>query len=177
MACVEANIDDIFPHTAYIDKDDYRVAYDYELKPYQIEAVYKAVVLAKHRKFLEAAECISPAVSSLDSNPRIRQLTYYSFADQYDKVVEICEKICRFDERPELVCYANQLLGYCYEEGRGVEKDLLKAFRHFNAMRLCNDISDDDYQLLDNFLERHPELKELPEVQNALAPIDDDEDY
>jgi len=177
MAYVEANIDDIYPHTAYIDKDDYRIAYDVELNPYQIEAVYKALVLAKHGKYLEAAECITPAVSSMDPNPRTRQLSYYGIAEQHDKVVEICEKICRFDERPELVCYANQLLGFCHEEGRGVEKDLLKAFRHFNGMRLCNDISDDDYQLLDNFLERHPELKELPEVQNALAPIDDDEDY
>lgn len=177
MAYVEADVDDILPHTAYIDKDDYRVASDYELSSRQIDAVYKAVVLAKHGKFLEAAECIRPAVSSMDPNPRIRQLGYYSFAEQYDKVVEICEKICRFDERPDLVSYANLLLGYCYEEGRGAEKDLMKAFNCFKEVRSYDYISDEYFEQLDLFLERHPELKELPEVQKALASPEYDDDF
>lgn len=171
MAYVEANVDDIYPHTNYIDKEDYRVASDFALSSRQIEAVYKAVVLAKHGKYLEAAECIRPAVSSIDPNPKTRQIAYYSFAEQYDKVVEICENICRFDERPDLVSYANLLLGFCYEEGHGVEKDLMQAFNYFIAVRKDDEISDEDYMQLDIFLERHPELKELPEVQNALAPI------
>lgn len=177
MAYVEANVDDIYPQTSYLDKDDYRVASDFALMPHQIDAVYEASVLAKHGKYFEAAERIRPAVSSMDPNPRTRQLSYYSFAEQYDKVVEICEKICKFDERPDLVSYANLLLGFFYEEGRGVEKDLMRAFNCFKDARLYDEISDEDFQLLDNFLDRHPELKELPEVQNALAPYDDDEEF
>ena len=177
IACVEANVDDIYPHTNYIDKEDYRVASDFDLSSRQIEAVYKAVVLAKHGKYLEAAECIRPAVSSMDSNPRTRQLAYYSIAEQHDKIVEICEKICRFDERPDLLSYANLLLGFCYEEGKGVKQDLIQAFRHFNAVRFENNISDDDYQQLNEFLKRHPEMLELPEIKNALAPFDDEDDY
>lgn len=177
MAYVEANIDDIFPHTVYIDKDDYRIANDLELLPYQIDAIYKAYVLAKHGKHLEAAECITPAVSSYDPSPLMRQISYYFLAEQYGKLLEKCKSIVKYDERSTLVVFADILLGACYEQGRGVEKDLMQAFKYLNAVRIEDDVSDEDYQQLDDFLERHPEMKEFPEVQDALAQFDDDDEY
>lgn len=177
MAYVEENIDDDFPHTIYIKSDGDFVASDFELKTNQIEAVYKSSILARFGKHAEAAECIVPAISSLDPKPMRLLLLYYTLAEHYDKLIERCNKIIKYDERSELVVLAKLLLATAYEEGKGVEQDLIQAFRHFNAVRLENSISNYDYQQVDDFLKRHPEMLELPEVQSALAPFNDDEDY
>lgn len=104
-------------------------------------------------------------------------LSYYALAEQYDKLIERCNKIIKYDERSDLVVFARLLLGIAYEEGKGIEQDLIQAFRQFNAVRFENNISDYDYQQLDEFLKRHPEMLELPEVKNALAPFDEDNDF
>lgn len=172
MACVA---DKVF--NKYIDRDGEYIATESESKPEHIEAIYKASVLAKYGKHAEAAECILPAVSSYDSNPMKLLLSYYALAEQYDKLIEKCNKIIKYDERSELVVLAKLLLAIAYEEGKGVEQDLIQAFRYFNAVRLENNISDNDYQQLDEFLKRHPEMLELPEVQSALAIFDEDDDF
>ena len=177
LAYVEENVDDNFPHTFYIESDGNVVASDFELKPSQIEAVYKSSILARFGKHAEAAECISPALGSLDSRPAKQYLTYLALAEQYDKLIERCNKIIKYDERSELVVLADILLATAYEEGKGVEKDLIQAFRYYDSVRQERDISDKDYQQVDEFLKRHPEMLELPEVQSALAPFDDDEEY
>ncbi len=161
----------------YIDRDGEYIATESESKPEHIEAIYRAGVLARFGKYAEAAECILPAVSSLDANPMKSLLLYYTLAEQYDKLIERCNKIVKYDERSELVVLARLLLGTAYEEGKGVKQDLIQAFRYFNAVRLENNISDDDYQQVDAFLKRHPEMLELPEVKNALAPFDEDNDF
>ena len=177
MAYVEANVEEVFPVNYYIDDEGYNIASDFELLPHQIDAVYKAVVLYCFGKYDEAAEAILPALGTLDPGPSMRYLSYLFLAKEYDKLIEKCNKITKFDERTELRVKARRLLGVCYEEGFGTEKDMILAFRNYNLIRLENDISDEAYELLDDFLKRHPEMLELPEVQSALAPFDEDEDY
>ena len=177
MAYVEENGDDDFPFTYYIECNGGFVASDYELNTIQIEAIYKSSVLARFRKHAEAAECILPAVRSMDTKPMRLLLVYYTLAEQYDKLIERCNNIIKYDERPDLVVLAELLLATAYEVGKGVEQDLIQAFRHYDAVRSMNDISDEDYQELDDFLKRHPEMLELPEVKRALAPFDDDEEF
>ena len=172
MACV---VDKIY--NKYINRDGEYIATESEPKPEHIEAIYRAGVLAKFGKHAQAAECILPAVSSFDSNPMKLLLSYYALAEQYDKLIESCNKIIKYDERSDLVVFARLLLAMAYEEGKGVDQDLIKAFRHFNAVRLENNISNDDYWQLDEFLKRHPEMLELPEVKKALAPFDEDNDF
>ena len=172
MACVADKI-----YNKYINRDGEYIATESESKPEHIEAIYRAGVLAKFGKHAQAAECILPAVSSFDSNPMKLLLSYYALAEQYDKLIERCNKIIKYDERSDLVVFARLLLGTAYEEGKGIEQDLIQAFRQFNAVRFENNISDYDYQQLDEFLKRHPEMLELPEVKNALAPFDEDNDF
>ena len=177
MAYVEANVEEVFPVTYYIDDEGYNIASDFELLPHQIDAVYKAVVLYCFGKYDEAADVILPALGTLDSGPTMRYLSYLLLAERYDKLIEKCDKIIKYDERSELLVKARRLLGVCYEEGFGTEKDMIQAFRNYNLIRLENDISDEDYELLDDFLRRHPEMLELPEVKNALEPYDEDFDW
>ena len=179
MAFVEENVEEVFPVTLYIDDEGNHIASDFELMPHQIEAVYNADVLCRFRKYNEAAEAILPALGTGDSGPALNHLSYLALAEQYDKLIERCNRIIKYDGRSELVVLAELLLATAYEEGKGVEQDLIQAFRHFNAVRLENNISDDDYQQVDDFIKRHPGMLDLPEVQSALAPYeeDDNEDY
>jgi tetratricopeptide (TPR) repeat protein len=167
--------DEVF--NKYIDRDGEYIATESESKPEHIEAIYRAGVLARFGKHAEAAECILPAVSSIDANPMKSLLLYYTLAEQYDKLIEWCNKIVKYDDRSDLVVIARLLLAMAYEDGKGVEQDLIQAFRYFNSVRFENNISDDDYKQVDEFLKRHPEMLELPEVKNALAPLDEDEDF
>ena len=167
--------DEVF--NKYIDRDGEYIATESESKPEHIEAIYRAGVLARFGKHAEAAECILPAVSSIDANPMKSLLLYYTLAEQYDKLIERCNKIVKYDDRSDLVVIARLLLAMAYEDGKGVEQDLIQAFRYFNSVRFENNISDDDYKQVDEFLKRHPEMLELPEVKNALAPLDEDEDF
>lgn len=169
MACVADKV-----YNKYINRDGEYIATESESTSEHIEAIYRAGVLARFGKHAEAAECILPAVSSLDANPMKLLLSYYALAEQYDKLIERCNRIIKYDERSELVILARLLLAIAYEEGKGVDQDLIQAFRQFNAVRFETNISDDDYQQLDEFLKRHPEMLELPEVKNALAPFDED---
>lgn len=180
MACVESNTENDFdwPYTFYIDHENYYIASDFELLAHQIKAVYKASVLASFGKYKEAAESIQPALGTLDSNPMMRLLKYYYWGEEYNKLIERCRKILKFSEHSELCVMADIALADCYEYGQGVEADLMIAFNYYNAIRFENNISDDDYNLVEEFLDRHPELKELPEVQNSLnITFDDEEDY
>lgn len=130
MACVADKI-----YNKYINRDGEYIATESESKPEHIEAIYRAGVLAKFGKHAQAAECILPAVSSFDPNPMKLLLSYYALAEQYDKLIERCNKIIKYDECSELVVLAELLLGIAYEEGKGVDQDLIQAFRHFNAVR------------------------------------------
>lgn len=180
MACVESNAENGFDwqYTFYIDHENCNIASKFELLAHQIKAVYKASVLARFGKYKEAAESIQPALGTLDPNPMMKLLTYYSLGEQYDKLIERCHKILKLSEHSELCVMADIALADCYEYGHGVEADLMSAFNYYNAIRLENNISDDDYNLVEEFLDRHPELKELPEVQNSLnITFDDEEDY
>ena len=163
MACVADKV-----YNKYINRDGEYIATESESKPEHIEAIYRAGVLAKFGKHAQAAECILPAVSSYDSNPMKLLLSYYALAEQYDKLIERCNKIIKYDERSELVVFAKLLLGIAYEEGKGVDQDLIQAFRHFNAVRLENNISDYDYQQLDDFFKRHPEMIDIVDTVKKL---------
>lgn len=168
MACVA---DKVF--NKFIDSDGDYIATESESKPEHIKAIYRAGILARFGKHAEAAECILPAVRPNDPNTMKLLLSYYALAEQYDKLIEKCNIIVKSKGCSELVVLAELLLATAYEEGKGVEQDLIQAFRHFKAVRLENNISDDDYQQVDDFLKRHPEMFELPEVKNALAPFDE----
>ena len=168
LAYVEENVDDDFPHTFYIESDGSVIASDFELKTNQIEAVYKSTIFARFGKHAEAAECILPAIGTLDPKPKRLLMLYLTLSEQYDKLIEICNKTIMYDGRSELVVIARLLLAMAYEEGKGVEQDLIQAFRYFDSVRFENNISDDDYKQVDEFLKRHPD---------ALAPLDEDEDF
>lgn len=149
-----------------------------ELNESQLQAVEKAKSLAMAGKYVEAAECIIPSTASTDPEPTRMVILYYTMANQYDKVIEWCKKVDSIEGHLySLLSWVRRILGQCYEEGLGVEKDLIQAFRWYDMACCVNDVSDQYLKERDEFLHRHPELKELPEVQSALAPLDDDNDY
>ena len=183
MAQVEENINDKpddFFYSIYIDNENNHIGCDYELRPSHIKAVYNARVLALFGKYKEAAECILPATNTMDTDPVERLLVYYIMAKQYDEIIKWCNKIeivqGHFDS---LLPWARQLLGQCYEEGLGVERDLLQAFHWYDMACLTYFSTGYNYDKRDAFLKRHPEMLELPEVQRALArhEEDDEEEY
>ena len=138
--------------------------------------MYEAKVLASYGKHREAAERIEPALGSLDPSPRNRYLMYLSLSDQNEKLVEECKKIIKYDDID--LSWPAFMLGSSYEFGKGVEKDLLEAFRWYSEANEIDMnegvINNDD---VEKFLERHPEMKEHPEVQNYLNPFEDEEEY
>jgi tetratricopeptide (TPR) repeat protein len=79
-------------------------------------------------KYAEAAECIVPALGTLDSEPAKKHLSYLALSEQYDKLIERCNKIIKSNGCSELVVLARLLLATAYEEGKGVEQNLIQAF-------------------------------------------------
>ena len=178
MAIVQDNTERVFPQYRYIGNEGNFIAFEQELSFSEIETIYQAKVLASFGKYEEAADRISPVVKSafpIDNHPRDTLILYLMISKQYEKVIDWCKRIISHDERGWSWPYI--LLGNCYEEGLGVEKNLLEAFRCYNNVHLAKMANEENLKEIDKFLDRHPEMLELPEVQNALAPFDENEDY
>lgn len=140
----------------------------------QIRLMYEADVLFDFGKKEEAIDKLLPVAQDCDLDiVPLQQLVYfYQSTNQYDKVVEWCEKIEEEEVFSESFVWPKLLLGECYEKGLGVEIDLIKAATWYNYIFGADDFSKEDMEKRDKFLARHPELRETPGIKDDIEMCD-----
>ena len=144
-----------------------------------LEIMFKAHRAAKASHYDVAANLILPVAQhcSMDTRPIAMLIDYYLALKQYKDVEKWCGiamKKCDFHEIHD--SYYHKLMGMLYQKGLGVESNPLEAFKWYSEALFYRD-DDEATELRNQLLEEHPELKELPEVQKALAPPEYDEDF
>lgn len=168
--------------TCYYDVKGESIGVGLVLDRYEIQDMSDASLLFLLGKHEEAVELILPVAENKpdDINPRKMLVDFYAEMGQNDKVVEWCKRVIRCENNqfdylsPLSARWPRLYLGYAYEYGLGVEQDLMKAFKLYYDVKSFINLESEQ---LDEFLERHPEMKELPEVQDALITSSDDLDY
>ena len=145
-------------------------------------AIVKARKLAAHSRYEEAIECLKPVAENDEicgSDARYNLVDYLCDSKRYEEAIQWCEKTYeQWIERnlrgqdptesfPEIE-WAICRLAEIYEEGIGMEKDLLKAFKYYN---LLVEMKQDERtnQKVKEILEENPHLRELPEVSGSYS--------
>ena len=158
----------------YIDKKNEIVGCGMFLDGSQIRQMYEADVLFDFGKKEDAINKLLPVAQDcdLDIIPLQQLVHYYRSTGQYDKVVEWCERIEEEEAFSESFAWPKLLLAECYEKGLGVERDLIKAANWYNYILSADDCSEEDMEERDNFLARHPELREMPGIKDDIEMYD-----
>ena len=143
----------------------------------QLEMMVKAQIAAKASRYLEAIDLILPVAHNCgeDNHPIALLIDWYIALGQYAEAAKWCEKAIKkndFDEWYD--SYYLIKMGEFYRDGIGVKRNLLEAFRLFHKADSRGD-DEEAGQLIEDLLKNNPELRDLPEVQNALEPYSDED--
>ena len=158
----------------YINNNNEVVGCGMFLDESQIRQMYEAHILFEYGKKEDAINKLLPVAQDcdLDIIPLQQLVHYYQSTGQYDKVVEWCERIEEEEAFSESFAWPKLLLAECYEKGQGVERDLIKAANWYNYILGADDCSEKDMEERDNFLARHPELREMPGIKDDIEMFD-----
>lgn len=144
-----------------------------------LEIMLKAHRAAKASHYDVAVNLILPVAQkcSMDTQPIANLIDYYVDLHQYADVAKWCKIAMKKNDFNEMHDpYYPTLMGMLYHKGKGFDINPLEAFKWYSEVLFYRD-DEDVTKLRDQLLEEHPELKELPEVQKALAPPEYDEDF
>lgn len=163
--------------TTVIDADGSEVGNDLCLTYNQLEIMAKAQIAAKASMYEDAIELILPVAHNCgdDNHPITLLIEYYIALGQYTEAVKWCKTAIKKNEFDEWhVPYYLIKMGEFYRDGLGVKRNLLEAFRLFHKADSRGD-DEEAGQLIEDLLNNNPELRDLPEVQNALEPYSDED--
>ena len=144
-----------------------------------LEIMFKAHRAAKASHYDVAVDLILPVAQncSIDTQPIAELIDYYLALKQYGDVAKWCKIAMKKNDFNEMHDpYYPKLMGMLYQKGLGFELNPLEAFRWYNEAQLFRN-DEDATDLINQLLEEHPELKEFPEVQKTLAPLEYDDDF
>ena len=142
--------------------------------------MFKAHRTAKSSNYEEAIKLILPVAQrcDMDTTPIDMLIDYYIALKQFEDVKKWCEiAMKKLDLNNCYNPYYPKLIGILYHKGLGFEKNPLEAFKWYSDVLFSKGYNEEAWELRNQLLEEHPELKELPEVQRALDDVLDDEEF
>lgn len=184
IACVSDEGGDYY----YINEYGYFMGAAIWCRKEELKTIVKASKLAARLRYEEAIECLKPIAEKdplCHTDARRDLVDYLIDCQRYEEVVQWCEKTQEdwLEEGAghmspgafDFIAWAIWILADMYENGIGVEKDMLKAFDYYDFIINCTSNYESSEQQgeaikhVQRILKENPQLRTISLVEGSFS--------